>query len=224
MDQAHLRAETGEILLREGIPRSAEVVLAVLGLVAAAPVLAAAAVVIAMTSRGPVLFRQKRVGRGGQPFTLYKLRTMRVSSGGAEITAADDARVTWFGRLLRRAKIDEFPQLWNVIRGQMSLVGPRPEVPRYVDLNDPRWRRVLQVRPGITDPVTVLLRNEEALLGTIPGDREVFYQRQLQPFKLRRYVEYLERRSWRTDVQVLYKTCLAVAFPRRAARGNTGSD
>jgi lipopolysaccharide/colanic/teichoic acid biosynthesis glycosyltransferase len=149
-------------------------------------------------------------------FTLYKLRTMRVAAAGAQVTAAGDARVTRVGRILRQTKLDELPGLWNVVRGEMSLVGPRPEVPRYVDPNSATWRLVLEARPGLTDPVTLRLRNEEALLAEVGGDRERFYTEALQPFKLAGYAEYLRGRSWRVDVKILCATARAVVFPRQA--------
>ena len=121
-----------------GIPRGVELVLAAVVLLAALPFLALAAIAIVLTSRGPVLFRQERVGRGGRRFLLFKLRTMRVTPPGLEVTATDDPRITRVGQILRRAKLDELPRLWNVVRDDMSLVGPRPEVPRYVDLTNPR--------------------------------------------------------------------------------------
>jgi lipopolysaccharide/colanic/teichoic acid biosynthesis glycosyltransferase len=154
------------------------------------------------------------VGLGGKLFTLYKLRTMRVSSAGPQVTARGDTRITPVGRFLRRSKLDELPQLWNVVRGDLSLVGPRPEVPGYVDLEHPVWKRVLAVRPGITDPVTLTLRNEEALLAGAE-DPERFYREELQPAKLRSYVAYLERRSAWSDVHVLYRTVFAILFSRR---------
>jgi lipopolysaccharide/colanic/teichoic acid biosynthesis glycosyltransferase len=199
-----------------GIPRAVEVLLSLLGLVVSAPVIALSAAAIAATSRGPVIFRQERVGRGGQTFVLYKLRTMQPGLGGPQVTAGDDLRVTWIGKLLRRTKLDELPELWNVVKGDMSLVGPRPEVPRYVDLENPRWRMVLSVRPGITDPMTLRLRNEEALLAEVKGELEHFYTERLQPFKLQGYLEYLQARSWRSDVKVLWATALAVLFPSQA--------
>jgi lipopolysaccharide/colanic/teichoic acid biosynthesis glycosyltransferase len=119
------------------------------------------------------------------------------------------------GKFLRRTNLDELPELWNVLRGDMSLVGPRPEVPQYVDLGNPEWREVLKVRPGITDPMTLRLRNEEALLASVQGDRERFYIETLQPFKLRGYLEYLRERSWQRDVKVLWKTGLAVILPSK---------
>jgi lipopolysaccharide/colanic/teichoic acid biosynthesis glycosyltransferase len=198
---------------RSGLPRALEVPLAALGLILASPLLLLGALAVAMSSPGPVWFRQQRVGRGGRPFTLYKLRSMRIDAGGLAVTSRADSRVTPVGRWLRRSKLDELPQLWNVVRGDMSLVGPRPEVPRYVDLANPRWQRVLEVRPGITDPLTLKLRNEEALMPKDEADAERFYLETLQPLKLDAYLDYLARRSWWTDVEVLFATVASVIRP-----------
>ena len=198
------------------MPRWLNVLFALLGLVIASPVLLAAAVLIKLTSPGPILFRQTRVGLHGRPFTLYKLRTMRADVRGPGVTTWGDRRVTPIGRFLRFFKIDEIPELWNVVRGDMALVGPRPEVPEYVNLEDPRWRRVLEVRPGLTDPVTLRLRNEERLLAESGGDPVQYYREVLQPWKLQGYIEYLnERNGWR-DFGVLWATVAAVFFPGRA--------
>jgi lipopolysaccharide/colanic/teichoic acid biosynthesis glycosyltransferase len=197
-----------------GIPRPVEAVAAFAGLIIAAPVLALAALGIALTSRGRIIFRQSRVGRDGRIFVLYKFRTMLTGQVGPQVTAGDDSRITYVGKLLRKTKMDELPELWNVLKGDMSLVGPRPEVPRYVDLNNSKWQRVLKVRPGITDPLTLRLRNEEELLAKVKGDRERFYLETLQPFKLRGYLEYLHRRSWQNDLKILWNTCLAVIFSK----------
>jgi lipopolysaccharide/colanic/teichoic acid biosynthesis glycosyltransferase len=190
---------------RLGLPRPLEVVVSAAGLVVALPLLAVAAIAICLTSLGPALFRQERVGRFGRPFFLLKLRTMRVR-GGPEITAAGDPRVTAVGRLLRRTKLDELPQLWNVLRGDMSLVGPRPETARYVDLQDPRWTRVLSVRPGLSDPASIRYRDEEKLLASVSGDRDRYYREVLLPAKLEISQAYLSRRTWRSDVAVLVRT------------------
>ena len=197
-----------------GIPRAVEAVIAGVGLVVASPFIAASALIVKATSAGPAFFRQQRIGRGGRPFTLYKLRTMRLSEEGPLVTARGDSRVTPVGRFLRRSKVDELPQLWNVVRGDMSLVGPRPEVRRYVEPDDPVWRQILAVRPGITDPVTLELRDEESVLAAAPGDPERFYRERLLPAKLRSYAAYLDRRSAWSDVAVLYKTAIAVLIPR----------
>ena len=201
--------------IKSGLPRQAEAVIALAGLVMAAPLIALAAIAIAVTSRGPVIFRQKRMGLKGRPFTMYKLRTMRVANSGPQVTAGDDVRVTPVGKFLRKTKLDELPELWNVLKGDMSLIGPRPEVPRYIDLEDPVWRLVLEARPGIADPVTLRLRNEEALLVEVEGDRERFYLETLLPFKLEGYLDYLQARSWRSDLKVLWQTVIAVAFPNK---------
>ena len=199
-----------------GLPRYLEASTSIVVLVIASPVILLAGILIRLTSPGPVFFRQTRIGRHGDSFSLCKLRTMKVSASGPQITAANDSRVTWIGRLLRRTKVDELPELWNVFKGDLSLVGPRPEVPRYVDMKNPLWKRVLQARPGVTDPVTLKLRNEEILLARVGGDREEYYLKVLQPFKLQGYVDYLDRRSCWTDVEVLWKTLVAVLLPRVA--------
>lgn len=206
---------TDNFEINAGIPRTVEVIIACFGLTLSLPILLLAALATAITSRGPVLFRQARMGRGGRVFTMYKLRTMTVSAAGPQVTAGDDERITGVGRLLRKSKIDELPELWHLLKGDMALVGPRPEVPKYVDAQAPLWRRVLQARPGLTDPITVCLRSEEALLASVPGDREQFYLRVLQPLKLKGYVEYLQRRSWQSDLLVLRDTIWAVILPRR---------
>jgi lipopolysaccharide/colanic/teichoic acid biosynthesis glycosyltransferase len=199
-----------------GLPRWVEATVAGAALIAAAPILLVTAAAVKFTSPGPLLFRQMRVGQYGEPFELVKFRTMRVGTNGLEVTAANDARVTRVGRILRKTKLDELPELYNVLRGDMSLVGPRPEVPRYVDVTHPLWLKVLAARPGLTDPTTVRLRNEEELL-VGAEDAESFYVGVLQTFKLRSSAEYLERRNWRTDVGVLAETLLAVLLPGRAS-------
>jgi lipopolysaccharide/colanic/teichoic acid biosynthesis glycosyltransferase len=202
--------------VQKGLPRWVEIAVSLSGLIVAAPLLLLSSALVALTSRGPILFRQKRVGRNGRTFVLYKLRTMYTEGSGPQITAGDDTRITPPGSFLRRTKIDELPELWNVLKGEMSLVGPRPEVPGYVDLEDPLWRRVLETPPGITDPVTLRLRNEEALLAGVEGDRESFYLRVIQPFKMRGYLEYQRQRSWSYDAKIILKTIIVVLFPHKA--------
>ncbi|NOT49407.1 MAG: sugar transferase [Acidobacteria bacterium] len=198
---------------RQGLPRTIEIGLAFLGLTAVAPVLAFFAILIRLNSRGPVLFRQQRVGQKGKIFVLFKLRTMAVSQTGPMITAADDRRVTSVGKILRRYKIDELPELWNVLIGEMSFVGPRPEVPEFVDLDDISWQDILSHRPGITDPVTLRLRNEEQLLAQVV-DRERYYREVVQPYKKRGYVNFVRNKSWRTDIRIIGRTLKAIALPR----------
>lgn len=205
----------------KGLPRAFEVAASLTGLVILAPLILIAGAAILLTSGGPVLFRQRRIGRQGQAFVLYKFRTMRDGSAGLKITVLGDTRVTLVGRILRKTKIDEIPELWNVVTGDMSLVGPRPEIPSYVDLTLPEWQQVLLVRPGITDPVTLRLRNEENLLADVKGDREDFYLNTLQPLKLAGYLEYLSRRTWWSDIQTIFQTFLCVLLPHRAPMGGS---
>jgi lipopolysaccharide/colanic/teichoic acid biosynthesis glycosyltransferase len=217
----------------KGLPRGFDFIVSLGGLILCLPLLVVSALAVALTSPGGVLFRQKRVGRNGEIFIIYKLRTMRAASAGPQVTGAatgpqvasngpqvttgNDQRITRVGRFLRKTKLDELPTLLNVLRGDMALVGPRPEVPRYVKLEDPMWQAVLAARPGITDPVTLHLRNEEKLLAQVEGDMEKYYLDQLQPLKLKGYVSYLEQRSWRSDLKVLWQTVAAVVIhsPRR---------
>lgn len=196
-----------------GLPRSVEVVLAIFGLCITAPILALAAILIKFDSPGPVLFRQKRMGRNGKTFTLLKFRSMYVSDKGALVTASGDSRISKIGRVLRRTKIDELPELWNIVRGEMSIVGPRPEVPELVDLTDPLWNETLEANPGLTDPVTLQLRNEEGLLAQAT-DREDFYKKTLQPYKLRGYVDFVRTRTWKKDVSIIFRTIKAIVFPQ----------
>jgi lipopolysaccharide/colanic/teichoic acid biosynthesis glycosyltransferase len=174
------------------------------------PVLALIAAAVRLTSRGPVIFRQQRVGRNGRTFTMLKFRTMRVNDGGVQVTSSTDDRVTTVGKVLRSLKLDELPELWNVVRGDLALVGPRPEVPRYVDLDDPRWQEVLLGRPGLTHPVTLRLADEEGLIAAAGGDPEHFYVDELLPFKLQGYLEYQETRSLVRDLRVLAATAAAL--------------
>jgi lipopolysaccharide/colanic/teichoic acid biosynthesis glycosyltransferase len=198
---------------RSGIPRWIEFVVALIGLVAVSPILLLVGLLIELTSSGSMIFRQTRVGRDGDNFNLYKFRTMRVQTDGVQFTAADDSRMTRIGRFLRKTKMDELPELWNVLTGDMSFVGPRPEVPCYVELSNPLWIETLRARPGITDPVTLKLRNEEELLASIQEDRERYYMETLQPYKLLGYREYIQNRSFEGDVVILCKTLIAVLMP-----------
>jgi lipopolysaccharide/colanic/teichoic acid biosynthesis glycosyltransferase len=200
--------------VNQGLPRWFEAVLAFAALGLSTPLIGLAALAIFASSGGPVFFRQQRVGRRGRMFDLCKLRTMKPSSDGPQITSSTDARITALGRFLRHTKMDELPTFWNVVRGDMSLVGPRPEVPRFVNLQDPIWAKVLSVRPGITDPVTLRLRSEAELLAGVEGDPEQYYVKELQPSKLKGYVDYLEARTWRSDLRVLFGTVAAVVVPQ----------
>jgi lipopolysaccharide/colanic/teichoic acid biosynthesis glycosyltransferase len=186
--------------------------LAVLALCILSPVLAAVALAVLFGTGWPVLFRQVRVGQKGKVFQLLKFRTMRSGKSGPSITARGDSRITGVGRFLRKFKLDELPQLWNVVRGEMSLVGPRPEVPQFVDINNPVWRSVLQVRPGITDPASIAFRNEEEILAKA-ADPIAFYENSVLPAKLALNLAYLEKQSFWLDIKVILQTARCAVFP-----------
>ena len=190
------------------VKRATDLVLASLALIALAPVLLLAMTWVWFDSSGPVFFRQERVGRGGRLFRIHKLRTMRVhdAAHGPAVTGFADARITRAGRWLRHHRIDELPQLIDVLRGDMSLVGPRPEVPRFVALYPPELReRVLAVRPGITDPAALEFVDEAQLLAG-SSDPERTYIDVILPRKLRRQAEYAERADWKSDLAVIGRT------------------
>jgi lipopolysaccharide/colanic/teichoic acid biosynthesis glycosyltransferase len=190
------------------LKRAFDLIGALGGIIVSSPIWAVVAVTIRATSPGPVLYRAQRVGRNGSPFTVFKFRTMRTDMPGAPITASGDPRITPIGRLLRRTKLDELPQLINVVRGEMSLVGPRPEDPRYVALYDERQRRVLAVPPGITSPASIAYRHEESLL--VGSNAEERYVQDVMPAKLEIELAYIEGRSLWRDVSVLLRTAGAV--------------
>jgi lipopolysaccharide/colanic/teichoic acid biosynthesis glycosyltransferase len=190
--------------------RLLDVVTSLVGLILLSPLFLLVAVAIKLDSAGPVFYRALRVGRNGRPFRVYKFRSMvnNADRGGPGITTADDERVTELGRLLRRTKVDELPQLINVFRGDMSLVGPRPEDPRYVALYTREQRRVLAVRPGITGPASVHYRHEEELLDG-PNWEQVYIQ-EVMPHKLQIELDYLERRTLWTDLGVILQTMMTL--------------
>jgi len=193
--------------------RAVDIVLSALALLCLAPALLLICLVVRLTSPGPALFRQVRVGRYGRPFGLLKYRTMEHGAVGPAVTERNDDRVTPVGRFLRRWKLDELPQLVNVLRGEMSLVGPRPEVPEYVAHYTDAQREALSVRPGLTGAATLAYRNEEALLA---GREDVvaYYLAEVMPAKLAIELRYLRRRSIRTDLGLLVRTAWLVLSGR----------
>jgi lipopolysaccharide/colanic/teichoic acid biosynthesis glycosyltransferase len=181
--------------------------LSFVALVVFCPLFAIVGIMIKWTSPGPVLYWQDRVGRGGRIFKIAKFRSMVVGADkkGLGITISGDARVTRFGAFLRKSKIDEFPQLWNVLKGEMSLVGPRPELPQYVSAYTPEQRLVLQLRPGITDPASIRYRHEEAVLATSQNPDE-FYRGVILPDKLATNLQYIRNISVYSDIKCVIHT------------------
>lgn len=188
-----------------------DVLVAGAALAATGPALLALAVAIKLDSPGPVLFFQTRVGRGRRPIRVPKLRTMVVDAErkGPAVTAARDPRITRIGSLLRRTKLDELPQLFSVVRGDMSLVGPRPEVEHYVAQYKPEWHRLLEVRPGLTDLASLTFRHEEELLAAA-NDRERAYIEVIMPLKLQLALRGVDDASIGHDLVVIARTALAV--------------
>ena len=197
--------------------RVVDVVVAAVALVLLAPLLVAVGLAVRLTSPGPVLFRQVRVGEGGRPFVLVKFRSMKAGEGGPQVTASSDPRVTPVGRWLRATSVDELPQLWHVVRGSMTLVGPRPETPalaaRYP--TDARW--VLQHRPGLTGPAQLALR-DDAALDPDASDPEVDYLQRLVPQRVGLDASYLRDPRLARTLGVLVATVRAVAGGRPSPR------
>ncbi len=186
--------------------RLLDVSVSLLGLIVLSPVLLMLALVVKCSSPGPVLYRGQRVGKDGRLFDIYKFRTMVMATGdrGPRVTGSGDERVTRIGRFLRRTKVDELPQLFNILNGDMSLVGPRPEDPHYVKFYSVQQRQVLRVKPGITSPATVLHRHEEQMI-TGP-DWEETYRNEILPVKLQIELNYLAGRTFSSDLLILAQT------------------
>ena len=183
---------------------------ACIALLLLAPLMLGLALWIRLDSAGPALYRQQRVGRHGVPFSIHKFRTMQTGAQGLPLTVGDDVRITRAGRFLRRTRLDELPQLIDVLQGTMSLVGPRPEVPRYVALYPAALReRALAVRPGLTDPASLAFIDEAALLAAA-ADPEREYVDVILPAKVQRAAEYAERATLASDLAVLARTAWAL--------------
>lgn len=192
---------------RERSKRVFDATAAFAGLVLLAPILLLIALAVRTGDGGPAFFRQERVGRNGRPFRMWKFRTMMVGAErmGRALTIGRDARITRVGRVLRASKLDELPQLINVLKGEMSLVGPRPEVPRYVALYSQEQRAVLELVPGITDPASIRYGDESALLADAV-DPERTYVEEILPDKLRINLEYAARATFRSDLAIVLQT------------------
>jgi lipopolysaccharide/colanic/teichoic acid biosynthesis glycosyltransferase len=196
--------------------RGLDVVLATVLLMVTAPLLIVVALTVWITSPGSAIFRQKRVGMSGRLFEILKFRTMTAVQGANKppITAAGDKRITRLGQLLRRYKLDELPQLINIIKGEMSFVGPRPELPEFVALFANDYADILRVRPGLTDYAAIRFRNEEDLLAA-SGDPVRTYVEVFLPQKIALYRQYLATRSMWVDLVLMVQTCWSVVRPDR---------
>lgn len=193
-----------------------EIIISLLALVLFSPLLILVMLSICFFDGRPVFFRQTRVGINGSHFLLNKFRTMSCTqkSSSGTFDAGDNSRITRIGSFLRKTKLDELPQFWNVLIGDMSIVGPRPEVKKWVDAYPERWVKVLTVKPGITDPASIYYRNEEELLAK-DVDPVLYYQNYILPHKLDLYEEYVRTRSFAGDIGLIFKTILSVFFPKR---------
>jgi lipopolysaccharide/colanic/teichoic acid biosynthesis glycosyltransferase len=195
--------------------RSLDIFFSLIGLLILLPLLPFIAILIKRDSRGPVFFLQERIGKDFKRFKICKFRTMESDADkkGARITAVGDDRVTKIGRTLRKFKIDELPQLFNVLKGDMSLVGPRPEVAEYVQLFEKEYRKLLSIRPGITDPASLHYSNEAGVLGN-SGASEDIYITKLLPEKIRLSSQYVDNHALWTDLKLIVMTLIKTTHIR----------
>jgi lipopolysaccharide/colanic/teichoic acid biosynthesis glycosyltransferase len=191
------------------LKRGFDIVMSGTALVILAPLMLVLAILVRLDSSGPSLFRQTRVGRSFREFQVLKFRTMKPGGGGAEVTCGLDARITRCGALLRALKLDELPQLWNVFRGDMSLVGPRPEVPSFVERFRRDYEEILTVRPGITDPASIRYRSEARILGAAANPVD-YYTQVILPDKIQISRVYLRSASFGRDVSLICQTIAAL--------------
>ena len=201
------------------IKRIFDFVLSFIGLLVLSPMIIIVGVLVKMTSRSGVLYVQTRTGKNRKPFKLVKFRTMTTAADkkGPLITAGGDSRITGIGRILRKTKLDELPELWNVLKGDMSLVGPRPETPKYVEFHRDKWEKVLSVRPGITDFATLQFRDEESVLKEAI-DVERAYIEVVLPIKLSLALQYVEHHSLGLDLKILVQTVWGITLGRYFAK------
>lgn len=200
--------------LGHGLGRWFDVVIAAAVLILGAPVWSAVALAVKLSSKGPALYRSIRCGQHGETFEVMKFRSMRVAEG-PQITSHGDSRITRVGSLLRASKLDEIPQLINVLRGDMAIVGPRPEDPAYVNFDDPLHQLVLEARPGLTSRASVEYRHEEQILAATE-DPEETYRTEVLPMKLRLDAAWLAERSIGSDIRIVVDTAMAILRPHRA--------
>lgn len=204
--------------------RALDVAIAAVGLLISLPIWAVASILIKLESSGPVFYRAVRVGRGGQTFSLLKLRTMRADKGdGPRVTQKGDLRITRVGRALRKTKLDETPQFLNILRGEMSLVGPRPEDPVYVAQYTPSQREVLKYIPGLISPAVLDYRHEESMLASATNVEEK-YVKDIMPVKLAQDLAYMRARSTGSDLMLILKAAGVVLRTRPPEAPRSGDD
>ena len=192
------------------LKRVFDIIVSFCGIIILFPLIIIVSILIKITSKGPVLFKQVRVTKNGKLFKIYKFRTMRENSeGNKQITVGKDNRITGIGHILRKTKLDELPQLFNVLKGEMSLVGPRPEVPKYVELYTDEQIEILKVPAGITDYASIYFSNESELLGEVENPEE-FYIKKIMPYKIELNLYYVETRSFWNDIYLIIATFLKI--------------
>jgi lipopolysaccharide/colanic/teichoic acid biosynthesis glycosyltransferase len=184
-----------------------DVAASIIGLIVLLPLFIIIAILIKLNDKGPIFYKQKRIGQNFKPFKLLKFRTMIVNADkiGPAVTKDGDPRITKIGKFLRKTKLDELPQLWNVIRGDMSIVGPRPEVEKYIQYYEDDYKEILKVKPGITDYATIKFRNEEEILSKY-DDTESAYIKYVLPEKIKLYKTYIKEISFLTDLKIIFWT------------------
>lgn len=199
-------------IINKFFKRFFDIIVSLIGIIILGIFLIIISIIIKCTSEGPVFFKQIRVGQSGKEFKIFKFRTMVVNaeSLGTQITIGKDKRITKIGHFLRKYKIDELPQLFNVFIGEMSFVGPRPEVPKYVAMYNETQRKVLSVRPGITDLASIRYRNENEILGRAKNtdEAEDMYINEIMPDKLKLNLEYIEKSNVFYDIYIIFKTII----------------
>jgi lipopolysaccharide/colanic/teichoic acid biosynthesis glycosyltransferase len=184
-----------------------DVATSIIGLIVLLPFFIIIAILIKLNDKGPIFYKQKRIGQNFKPFELLKFRTMVVNADkiGPAVTKDGDPRITKIGKFLRKTKLDELPQLWNVIRGDMSIVGPRPEVEKHIQYYENDYKEILKVKPGITDYATIKFRNEEEILSKY-DDTESAYIKYVLPEKIKLYKTYIKEISFLTDLKIIFWT------------------
>ena len=192
------------------LKRVFDIIVSFCGIIILFPLIIIVSILIKITSKGPVLFKQVRVTKNGKLFKIYKFRTMKENSeGNKQITVGKDNRITRIGHILRKTKLDELPQLFNVLKGEMSLVGPRPEVPKYVELYTDEQREILKVPAGITDYASIYFSNESELLGEVENPEE-FYIKKIMPYKIELNKKYINEIGIMTDIKIIILTILKI--------------